>query len=162
MSPVDLGELGQQAEARKRAKPTNPPEPGRRRGVPQSQVGSSHLRRPGPLSPEAPSDPYAAGAGPDPAQQHQVTTTKDEEPPPRPTGPSALIRATVHLNAEEDRYLERIAFAGKSASPKIDISRSAVVRLAIAKLEQAMSDDAIVAALGARAGVGPGGGRPRR
>lgn len=162
MSPVDLGELGQQAEARKRAKPTNPPEPGRRRGVPQSQVGSSHLRRPGPLSPGAPSHPASAGAGPDPAQQHQVTTTKDEDPPPRPTGPSALIRATVHLNAEEDRYLERIAFAGKSASPKIDISRSAVVRLAIAKLEQAMSDDAIVAALGARAGVGPGGGRPRR
>ena len=71
MSPVDLGELGQQAEARKRSKPTNPPEHSRRRGVPQSQVGSSHLRRPEPLSPEAPSDPSTSGIDPDPAQQRQ-------------------------------------------------------------------------------------------
>lgn len=163
MTTVDLGELGRQAEARKRPKRTNPPAPSRRRGVPQSQVGSGRLRRPDPTSPEPPSGTPTAAPERIPAQQHRVVAPpKAKEPPRRPTASTPLIRATLHLNADEDRYLERIAFAGKSASPKVDISRSAVVRLAIAKLEQTMTDDEIVTALGVTIEVGQAGGRPRR
>ncbi|GAA5036935.1 hypothetical protein GCM10023258_39930 [Terrabacter aeriphilus] len=162
MTTVDLGELGQQAEARRRPKPPQATVPGGRKGVPVSQVGSSHLRKPDLPTPEAPSEVPSSTAEPIATKGLRVTAAAPTKPSQTPATAAPLIRSTVHLNPAEDRYLERISFAGKSASPKVDISRSAVVRLAITKLEEAMSDDEIVAALGAAVEVGNVGGRPRR
>jgi len=63
----------------------------------------------------------------------------------------ALVRATIHFGATQDRFLNTIAHAGRMSTPKVDASRSAVTRLAIERLEREMTADQIVAELASRA-----------
>ena len=74
-----------------------------------------------------------------------------------------LIRTTLHLSPAEDEFLEAVRSAGRGRRPRLDASRSAVARYAIAKLAAQMTPEQIVTAL--EEPVQPttsNGGRPRR
>lgn len=74
-----------------------------------------------------------------------------------------LIRTTLHLSAAEDEFLEAVRAAGRGCRPRLDASRSAVARYAIAKLAAQMTPEQIVAALEQPAQpITSNGGRPRR
>lgn len=73
----------------------------------------------------------------------------------------ALVRATIHFGAGQDRFLNTVAHAGRMNTPKVDASRSAVTRLAIERLEQQMPTEQIVAELASRASATTRPGRKR-
>ena len=71
----------------------------------------------------------------------------------------ALIRASIYLDVEADGFLEDVRTAGRRATPKVDASRSAVVRLALLRLADELGPAEIVAELSRRsatAAVSPG------
>lgn len=73
----------------------------------------------------------------------------------------ALVRATIHFGAAQDRFLNTVAHAGRMNTPKVDASRSAVTRLAIERLEREMTAEQIVAELAKRAATTTRPGRKR-
>lgn len=74
-----------------------------------------------------------------------------------------LTRASIYLDAAGDNYLEQVRSAGRMSKPKIDASRSAVVRLALERLAADLSADEVVAELRRRGTPNPNQpGRPRR
>lgn len=62
-----------------------------------------------------------------------------------------LTRATIYLDAHGDAYLEQVNSAGRTSRPKVDGSRSAVVRLALQRLEEQMTPHQVVDELRNRA-----------
>ena len=108
---------------------------------------------------EAPQDP-AGGA---PLQATAPPTPIQPTTPAAPAESEALVRTTIHLGAGEDSFLDEVRYAGRQSRPKIDASRSAVVRLALARLADEMSPEQVVAELKKRTPkTTPSGGRPRR
>lgn len=98
-----------------------------------------------------------------------VTQTPKPAPVPSPVAhpPLAatgeLIRTTLHLSPAEDEFLEAVRSAGRGRRPRLDASRSAVARYAIAKLAAQMTPEQIVTALEQPAQpTTSNGGRPRR
>lgn len=82
---------------------------------------------------------------------------------PTPVARGELIRTTLHLSPAEDEFLEAVRAAGRGRRPRLDASRSAVARYAIAKLAAQMTPEQIVAALEKPAQpITSSGGRPRR
>lgn len=95
-----------------------------------------------------------------------VPETQPPSPPKHPASSRAaasehLVKTTMHLGPDEDAFLEDVRFAGRRATPKVDASRSAVARLAIARLAEQMSANEIVAELQRRARKTSGTGRKR-
>lgn len=78
---------------------------------------------------------------------------------PRPK--SDLKVVTVYLEQEGDDFLETITHVGRTSRPKTAISRSAVVRLALERLNRQMSPSEIIEELRPR-GESSGTGRKRR
>ena len=72
------------------------------------------------------------------------------------------IKMSIYLEASDDLYLEEIAHAGKTGRPKVAISRSAIVRLALERLANTMTTDEIVNELRGRGDEHQGSGRKRR
>lgn len=66
------------------------------------------------------------------------------------SGPAALKVVTVYLEHSGDDFLENITHTGRTARAKLAVSRSAVVRLALERLEEQMTADAIVEELRTR------------
>ena len=82
---------------------------------------------------------------------------------PTPTAGGELIRTTLHLSPAEDEFLEAVRSAGRGRRPRLDASRSAVARYAIAKLATQMTPEQIVTALEQPPQpTTSSGGRPRR
>jgi len=77
------------------------------------------------------------------------------------TARDALVRATIHFGAAQDRFLNTVAHTGRMNTPKVDASRSAVTRLAIERLEREMTAEQIVAELTKRAATTSRPGRKR-
>ena len=98
--------------------------------------------------PAVPSPAVVAKSEPSPARASEVAT-------------EALVRATIHFGAGQDRFLNTVAHAGRMNTPKVDASRSAVTRLAIERLEQQMPTEQIVAELASRASATTRPGRKR-
>jgi hypothetical protein len=76
-----------------------------------------------------------------------------------PTAQSALIRASIYLDDASDEFLEDVRVAARRATPKVDASRSAVVRLALLRLSDELSPAEVVEQLrrrSASAANGPG------
>jgi hypothetical protein len=76
-----------------------------------------------------------------------------------PEGAGALVRASIYLDVAADGFLEDVRTAGRRASPKVDASRSAVVRLALLRLADDLGPAGVVAELSRRsaaAAVSPG------
>ena len=72
---------------------------------------------------------------------------------------AALVRASIYLDSASDEFLEDVRVAARRATPKVDASRSAVVRLALLRLADEIGPDEVVAELrrrSASAANGPG------
>ena len=111
--------------------------------------------------------------GPAPAEPAEVTTAPEKAPtrpkaarsaPPqaKPEVQQPTIKMSIYLEASDDVYLENIAHAGKTGTPKVAISRSAIVRLALERLANTMTTDEIVNELRGRGDEHQGSGRKRR
>ncbi len=74
----------------------------------------------------------------------------------------APVKVTLYIDRDSDEFMEAVRVEGLVAQPKVDVSRSAVVRLALRRLMGEMSA-ADVKALLERAEVrNSGPGRKRR
>lgn len=99
----------------------------------------------------------------------ELTTTVSEpadapgtaEQPAAATEAEALTKVTVYVDSAADEFLESVRMAGRLAKPKIDASRSAVVRFALAELAQRMSPEQIAQHLHNQAAPYSGTGRRR-
>jgi len=75
--------------------------------------------------------------------------------PPTPDAGGDLIRASIYLDAGADEFLETVRTGARRSRPKVDASRSAVVRLALARLGMELTPDQVVGELRRRASASP-------
>lgn len=94
-------------------------------------------------------------------RERMPPTPPAKRPASAPAATDELIKTTMHLGPTEDAFLEEVRFAGRRGKPKVDASRSAVTRMAIARLAEQMSAEEIVAALRTSAPRSAGTGRKR-
>lgn len=121
----------------------------RRQGIPPSRTGArADLVATQTTTPEDP-----ASSVPEPITALPPKSATVEVDP--------LVKTTIHLGRTDDALLNWVSFTGKQATPKVDVSRSAVVRLALRHLAEAMTPEQIVAEV-SRTTPAPGAaGRPR-
>lgn len=74
---------------------------------------------------------------------------------------NSLVKTTIHLGKTDDTLLNLVSYTGKQSTPKVDASRSAVVRLALRHLAQAMTPEQIVEELRLKSSPMNSVGRPR-
>lgn len=111
---------------------------------------------------------------PDPALLVQsLTVERAVSKPPTPTVAAELqqlavtdeitelSKYSVYFDTNMDDFLDEVQAAGRQQRPKIAPSRSAVVRLALTKLAEAMTPEQIVLELASRAPKRTGTGRQR-
>ena len=87
------------------------------------------------------------------ASPGRVTTAIAVQPP---------VKLTFYVDEELDRYLEDVRIQGLTARPKVDISRSAVVRLALRRLQDEMTPEQVKTLLAAQPTETGRTGRKRR
>lgn len=87
-----------------------------------------------------------------PEEQESASNLIDTQP---------LEKASIYLDPPSDDFLESVRITGRRSKPRVDASRSAVVRLALARLSEQMAPDQVVRELVARAPVHSGEGRRR-
>jgi hypothetical protein len=134
-----LGMLDQQRKRRSRQIPAPRNRP---RSAPVSVL---------PVSDAEPSDSVPQSAKPiseEPALTHEAV---------EPT-----FKMSIYLDLTDDDFLENITHAGKISRPKVAVSRSAIVRLALERLADQMTATEIVAELRCRGNHQAGSGRKRR
>lgn len=68
-----------------------------------------------------------------------------------PASRDELVRATIYLLPTDDDWFDDIARAARTRRPRVDASRSAVARLALARLRETLSAEDIVNILKSRA-----------
>jgi hypothetical protein len=99
--------------------------------------------------PPAPAPPAAAletsaESAPELAADHGTSTL----PAPVPPAPTAAgVKVTLYVDGVTDEFMEAARIEGLTARPKVDISRSAVVRLALRRLMAEMSPAEVKALL---------------
>lgn len=102
-----------------------------------------------PASPPAP----AAATAPAPKSLRPAVTTA-----PATTD---LTKVSIYLDDPTDTYLETVRGAARTARPRVDATRSAVVRLALNRLADQLDPAAVVAELQRNAAGHSGPGRKR-
>lgn len=107
------------------------------------------MPEPTPIPPAAPA-PEAVAAGPAPIAASQPST-----------GGSELAKVSIYLDEHTDTYLETVRAAARTTKPRVDATRSAVVRLALNRLADQLSPDQVVAELQRNAAGHTGPGRKR-
>lgn len=111
--------------------------------------------------PDLASQPVPAEQAPPPsaAPHHQPSATI----PPSPTiaGGTDLTKVSIYLDETTDNYLETVRSAARTAKPRVDATRSAVVRLALNRLAEQLSPTEVVAELQRNAAEHTGPGRKR-
>jgi hypothetical protein len=100
-----------------------------------------------PVEPQTPGTPAAAPAAAD--------------IPPPPTASTDLTKVSIYLDELTDTYLETVRGAARTAKPRVDATRSAVVRLALNRLADQLGPAEVVAELGRNAAGHMGPGRKR-
>lgn len=121
----------------------------RRQGIPPSRTGARTdlvAFPPAATAERLVTPPTASAAAP-----RSATVEVDE-----------LVKTTIHLGRADDALLNLVSFTGKQSTPKVDASRSAVARLALRRLAEAMTPEEIVEELRRKAPRETGlAGRPR-
>lgn len=74
---------------------------------------------------------------------------------------SDLAKVSIYLDEPTDTYLETVRAAARTARPRVDATRSAVVRLALTRLADQLNSDQVVAELQRNAAAHTGPGRKR-
>lgn len=115
----------------------------------------------------APTQTEAPVAKPQPvtaqvAAPKPVAEAKEKVATQEPAVQEPTIKMSIYLEASDDLYLEEITHAGKTSRPRIAISRSAIVRLALERLAATMTADEIVDQLRKTGDEHQGAGRKRR
>lgn len=96
--------------------------------------------------------------------------TASEPPKPQPAAPAAatpptsgtdLTKVSIYLDDTTDASLETVRAAARATKPRVDATRSAVVRLALTRLAEQLTPAEIVAELQRSAATHSGPGRKR-
>lgn len=83
-------------------------------------------------------------------------------PVPMPAaGGSELAKVSIYLDEPTDAYLETVRAAARTTKPRVDATRSAVVRLALNRLADQLTPGEVVAELQRNAAGHTGPGRKR-
>ena len=103
---------------------------------------------------------------PEPVAPPPATPPVEQPPPPPPQAavPPAgtdLTKASIYLDEPTDAYLETVRAAARTAKPRVDATRSAVVRLALNRLAEQFTPAEVVAELQRSAAAHSGPGRNR-
>lgn len=106
---------------------------------------------PDPARPMAAAAPLTTAAAPPPVQPA----------PARPAPPSDLTKVSIYLDEPTDAFLEAVRTAARFAKPRVDATRSAVVRLALTRLAEQLHPSDLVAELQRKAATHTGPGRKR-
>lgn len=136
--------LASLAAKRERAKRSMPPP---RHPVKTSSAGAAE-ELPAPANTEGspvarfdgPSEAVTASA---PAAQASSTPTERAAEKPAPESAGAPVRVTLYVDRQADEFMEAARILGLSSRPKVDISRSAVVRLAMRRLMADMTPEQV-------------------
>jgi len=112
------------------------------------------------------------GAGPLAATHHLAARVERApdlvEAPGGEGSPAALpvvdppVKMTFYVDQDIDRYLEDVRIQGLTSRPKVDVSRSAVVRLALRRLRDEMTTEQVKTLLAAQPTDPTRTGRKRR
>ena len=107
----------------------------RRRSIPPSRTGP----RTTPVNVPMPVEDHPAVAAPPAATEpppSAVPVGASEPFSASEPGDQELVRSSIYFDSSNDAFLELVRAAGRRARPKVDASRSAVARLAVALLEE--------------------------
>lgn len=88
--------------------------------------------------------------------------SRDDSRPASAGATTPGLRVTLYVDQESDAFMEAARIAGLVAKPKTDISRSAVVRLALRRLMSEMTADQVKEHLQHQVITSQGPGRKRR
>lgn len=109
---------------------------------------------------------------PDPVTPQQLPSVEPPRPPEPPVTPTQTaqpapavnppVKLTFYVDEDMDRYLEEVRIHGLTDRPKVDISRSAVVRLALRRLREEMTAEQVKTLLAAQPTDTGRTGRKRR
>jgi hypothetical protein len=113
-----------------------------------ADVAGSHGPPPAPAAPTQPSGgppdrlPEAVTASA-PAAPTSPAPTEQAAEKPSSESAGAPVRVTLYVDRQADEFMEAARILGLSARPKVDISRSAVVRLAMRRLMADMTPEQV-------------------
>lgn len=154
MTVDGLAALTQQRERSRSARTTLPP-----RHTPRPPAAAGRLQ---PAQPTT-EGPEATGAD---TSTPPAATPPADAPASTPKSVDAvvddLVRSSIYVDAQSDAFLEDVRVSGRRGRPKVDASRSAVVRLALSRLAAEATPGEVVDMLRARATDPTRPGRPRR
>ncbi|WP_165616979.1 hypothetical protein [Mycobacteroides abscessus] len=105
--------------------------------------------------------PAAPTAAPAAAPPPAAATSKSSRPAPTTTPATELTKVSIYLDDPTDTYLETVRGTARTARPRVDATRSAVVRLALNRLAEQLDPAAVVAELQRKAAGHSGPGRKR-
>ncbi|SKO62141.1 Uncharacterised protein [Mycobacteroides abscessus subsp. bolletii] len=100
--------------------------------------------------------PEAAAPAPPPAAASPLP-----RPAVTPAAVTDLTKVSIYLDDQADTYLETVRGTARTARPRVDATRSAVVRLALNRLAEQLDPEAVVAELQRKAAGHSGPGRKR-
>ncbi|SUE32761.1 Uncharacterised protein [Mycolicibacterium gilvum] len=108
--------------------------------------------------------PVDMPAAPSPATASEPPKAQPAAPAPVTPPPAAgtdLTKVSIYLDDTTDVYLETVRAAARATKPRVDATRSAVVRLALNRLAEQLTPAEIVAELQRSAAAHSGPGRKR-
>jgi hypothetical protein len=131
-------------------------------------TGSRRALPPPRHQPRATPVPMPAAATPEPAPVQPAPPSTTQQVPPAPTTSPApatsatdLAKVSIYLDESTDTYLETVRAAARTVRPRVDATRSAVVRLALTRLADQLEPGQVVAELQRNAATHTGPGRKR-
>jgi hypothetical protein len=145
-----LALLTQQREQRKRSIP-----PPRHPARPAVRSLPSH-------APEDPPEPALDAPTPDAVADSPSNSEPAPAPEPTHEDLTELYRSTIYFGQAEDRFLEDVRTVARRAKPKVDATRSAVVRMAVRRMLADLTPGEVMDALRAQAPQNTGAPGRRR
>jgi len=104
-------------------------------------------------NPPATAAPASPVPAPEPTQRRSA---------PSPVDQGVTFKVTLYVDRDTDEFMEAARVEGLTSRPKVDVSRSAVVRLALRRLMDEMSPAEVKTLLAGQALRSTGPGRKRR
>lgn len=128
----------------------------------QEQAGAGRVSEPLTKAASLTAVPAASDTGVEPADVGRAVV---EPSLPVSRGPGVMgapVKVTLYVDRDSDEFMETVRVEGLTARPKVDVSRSAVVRLALRRLMREMSAADVKALLEQQEVRSSGPGRKRR
>ncbi|MFB1299310.1 hypothetical protein ACAG24_027775 [Mycobacterium sp. pW049] len=105
--------------------------------------------------------PVDMPAAPPPAAAPEPPKAQPPAAPAPPATGTDLTKVSIYLDDTADAALEAVRAAARATKPRVDATRSAVVRLALTRLAEQLTPAEIVAELQRSAATHSGPGRKR-